>query len=190
MDETLQSLTSVLVQIQILHYDWYIETLFYKKRRPPAEFCMRSVLALKREKRKKEELRQKGALDYQRGAINKTMYHVYTDQHFFPYQIDLTRDSTTGEKGQRYTLTLWESNAQPHLYWFLAKFLRKSGDSQPGFHRPSDCSGQFDIELDHFKAFFKAKTGVDWKDRVVKEGTTPDTFFQYACPVSMVFIFA
>jgi hypothetical protein len=37
--------------------------------------------------------------------------------------------------------------------------------------------------MDLFTSFFKRKTGIDWEDRVVKEGTTPNSMFQYTHPV-------
>lgn len=35
----------------------------------------------------------------------------------------------------------------------------------------------------HFLEFFQLKTGIEWKDRVINEGTTDPSLFQYACPV-------
>lgn len=81
-------------------------------------------------------------------------------------------------------IQLWESNARPHLYWFTAKFLRKKGDSQPKFYRPSPCSGVMNAEMGHFKHFFRVKTGLEWQDRVLKQGTQPATCFHYSPPVS------
>lgn len=80
---------------------------------------------------------------------------------------------------------LWESNAKPHLYWFTAKFLKRKGDSQPVYHRPSRCSGKWRHEMDLFMDFFRIKTGIEWQDRVLREKTMPGSFFQYSPPVSM-----
>jgi hypothetical protein len=35
-----------------------------------------------------------------------------------------------------------------------------------------------------FMEFFRIKTGIDWEDRVIKQGTTPLSVFQYSPPVS------
>ncbi|KAL6853123.1 hypothetical protein J3F83DRAFT_719169 [Trichoderma novae-zelandiae] len=77
---------------------------------------------------------------------------------------------------------LWESNAKPHLYWFAAKFMKKKGDCQPSFHRPSPCSGPWRREMDLFMDLFRIKTGIEWQDRVVGQGTMPSAFFQYSPP--------
>lgn len=139
-------------------------------------------------------------------VIRLDFFHIYSDRTFFSYQIDITRDDVeTGELGQRYNLCvrhhqykkslsncsltqnmlqLWESNAKPHLYWFTAKFMKKKGDSQPSFHRPSPCSGPWRQEMDLFMEFFRIKTGIEWQDRVVGQNTMSNSFFQYAPPVS------
>lgn len=39
--------------------------------------------------------------------------------------------------------------------------------------------------MDLFLNFFRIKTGIDWEDRVIKQGTTPLSAFQYAPPVSL-----
>ncbi|OTA01588.1 hypothetical protein A9Z42_0019050 [Trichoderma parareesei] len=111
------------------------------------------------------------------------LFHIYTDRTFFSYQIDITRNDTeTGDLGQRYTLYLWESNAKPHLYWFAAKFIKKKGASQPSFHRPSPCSGPWRRQMDLFMDFFRIKTGIEWQDRVIGQGTMPSSYFQYSPP--------
>ncbi|CAG9996503.1 unnamed protein product [Clonostachys byssicola] len=111
------------------------------------------------------------------------LFHIYTDREFFSYQIDITRDDTgLGELGQRYTMCLWESDAKPHLYQFTAKFLKRKGDGQPTYYRPSPCAGKWRDEMNHFMAFFQKKTGVDWEDRVVMQKTTDTEYFQYTPP--------
>ncbi|OAA71355.1 hypothetical protein ISF_01906 [Cordyceps fumosorosea ARSEF 2679] len=36
--------------------------------------------------------------------------------------------------------------------------------------------------MDHFVNFFRIKAGIDWQDRVLREGTTPLSLFQYSPP--------
>lgn len=129
------------------------------------------------------------------------MFHIYRDREYFSYQVDITRnDEVSGELGQRYTLyvslplrfagcvlnlaQLWESDAKPHLYWFVAKFLKRKGSSQPRYYRPSSCSGKWRDQMDCFMEFFKIKTGIEWQDRVLMQGTMPGSYFQYTPPVS------
>lgn len=62
---------------------------------------------------------------------------------------------------------LYESNARPYLYWFVAKFFKRKGDSQPNYYRPSDTPGLFWREFNLFEHFFEKKTGIPWKKRLI-----------------------
>ncbi|KEY67244.1 hypothetical protein S7711_06711 [Stachybotrys chartarum IBT 7711] len=169
-------------RLHIVHHDWFEFSAVHEKREHERDYSMRNILA-KQNAAKREKARiEKGKLDGEK-FVNTNMFHVYNDREFFSYQIDLTRDGIdSGEPGQRYTLCLWESDAKPHLYWFTAKFLKKRGDSQPSYHRPSPCSGKWRDEMHYFKEFFKIKTGIEWEDRVLKEKTMLVSFFQYSPP--------
>jgi hypothetical protein len=61
---------------------------------------------------------------------------------------------------------LYESNASPHLYWFVAKFFKRKGDSQPNYYRPSNSPGLFWREFGLFEHFFEKKTGIPWEKRL------------------------
>ncbi|AEO69622.1 uncharacterized protein THITE_2120280 [Thermothielavioides terrestris NRRL 8126] len=115
------------------------------------------------------------------------LYHLYRDYTFFEYQVVLTRDDEeAGIQGERYVLTLHESNnPKPHLYWFVARFYKKKGDPQPKVHRPSHAPGIFAREFALFESFFQIKTGIPWEQRLIKAGTTSKSFFQYQPPVSL-----
>ncbi|ATY63413.1 brct domain containing [Cordyceps militaris] len=176
-------------RVHIVHYDWLEFSTVFNKRLPEREYSMRSILAEERAEQRERNRKENGRLEA--AGVLKTnisprtpaLFHVYRDREFFPYKIDITRsDSDDGEFGQRYTLTLWESNAKPHLYWFTAKFMRRKGDPNAGYHRPSPCSGKWRHEMNHFMNFFRIKTGIDWQDRVLLEGTTPLSSFQYSPP--------
>ncbi|KAL7918925.1 hypothetical protein ACQKWADRAFT_330145 [Trichoderma austrokoningii] len=166
----------------IVHCDWFEISAVNDKKRPEREYSMRNILA-KQNAAKRELARiERGKREGER-AVNTNLFHIYIDREFFQYQIDITRDDDEkGELGQRYTLYLWESNAKPHLYWFTAKFMKKKGDSQPSFHRPSPCSGPWRREMDLFMDFFRIKTGIEWQDRVLAQKTMPDSLFQYSPP--------
>ncbi|KAF7562688.1 hypothetical protein G7046_g1428 [Stylonectria norvegica] len=169
-------------RFHIVHFDWFEFSAVKEKREPEKEYSMRNILAKKNAARRELARIEKGKRDGEK-FVNTNLFHIYRDREFFPYEIDLTRDDeATGQLGQRYTLCLWESNAKPHLYWFTAKFLKKKGDSQPSYHRPSICSGKWRAEFDHFTEFFRIKTGIDWEDRVTNAMTTSSSFFQYSPP--------
>ncbi|KAF7538435.1 hypothetical protein G7Z17_g12641 [Cylindrodendrum hubeiense] len=166
----------------IVHYDWFEFSTVQEKREPEREYSMRNILAKQNASKREQARIEKGKKDGEK-FVNTNFFHIYTDRDFFSYQINLTRDDeTAGEFGQKYTLCLWESDAKPHLYWFTAKFLKKRGNSQPSYHRPSPCSGKWRVEMDLFMEFFRIKTGVDWEDRVIKTKTMPNSLFQYAPP--------
>ncbi|KAM0464832.1 hypothetical protein ACHAPV_002672 [Trichoderma viride] len=169
-------------QQHIVHCDWFEISAVNDKKEPERDYSMRNILA-KQNAAKRELARiEKGKREGER-AVNTNLFHIYIDREFFSYQIDITRDDDEkGELGQRYTLYLWESNAKPHLYWFTAKFMKKKGNSQPSFHRPSPCSGPWRREMDLFIDFFRIKTGIEWQDRVLRQKTMPNSFFQYSPP--------
>ncbi|QYT04306.1 BRCT domain-containing protein [Trichoderma simmonsii] len=166
----------------IVHCDWFEISAVNEKREPEREYSMRNIIAKQNAEKRERARIEKGKREGER-AVNTNFFHIYSDRTFFTYQIDITRDDVeTGELGQRYTLCLWESNAKPHLYWFTAKFMKKKGDSQPSFHRPSPCSGPWRQEMDLFMEFFRIKTGIEWQDRVVGQNTMSNSFFQYTPP--------
>lgn len=39
-----------------------------------------------------------------------------------------------------------------------------------------------------FMDFFKIKTGIEWQDRVLMQGTMPGSYFQYNPPVSWILL--
>ncbi|RFU75950.1 anthranilate synthase component ii [Trichoderma arundinaceum] len=166
----------------IVHCDWFEISAVNEKKEPERDYSMRNILAKQNAAKREQAQIERGKREGER-AVNTNFFHIYNDRTFFPYQIDITRDDDeTGELGQRYTLYLWESNAKPHLYWFTAKFMKKKGDSQPSFHRPSPCSGPWRQEMDLFMDFFRIKTGIEWQDRVIKQNIMPGSFFQYTPP--------
>ncbi|EQK98820.1 hypothetical protein G6O67_002176 [Ophiocordyceps sinensis] len=168
----------------IVHHDWFEFSTVWEKREPEREYSMRHILAKQNAARRGQGKIERGKKEGEK-SVNTNLYHIYQDREFFPYQIEMTRDGDeTGEPQdrQRYILSLWESNAKPHLYWFTAKFLRRKGDGQLSYHRPSRCSGKWRREMDMFMDFFRIKTGVEWQDRVLREKTMASSFFHYATP--------
>ncbi|CAH0022916.1 unnamed protein product [Clonostachys rhizophaga] len=169
-------------RFHIVHYDWFEFSAVQEKKQPEKDYSMRVLLA-KQKAREREERRIEKGIQNEEKFVNTNLFHIYTDREFFSYQIDITRDDTgLGELGQRYTMCLWESDAKPHLYQFTAKFLKRKGDGQPTYYRPSPCAGKWRDEMNHFMAFFRKKTGVDWEDRVAMQKTTNTEYFQYTPP--------
>ncbi|VUC34266.1 unnamed protein product [Clonostachys rosea] len=169
-------------RFHIVHFDWFEFSAVQEKKQPEKEYSMRVLLAKQKAREREERRIEKGIKDEEK-FVNTNLFHIYTDREFFSYQIDITRDDTgLGELGQRYTMCLWESDAKPHLYQFTAKFLKRKGDGQPTYYRPSPCAGKWREEMDHFMAFFQKKTGVDWEDRVIMQKTTNTEHFQYTPP--------
>ncbi|KAL2271880.1 hypothetical protein VTJ83DRAFT_1251 [Remersonia thermophila] len=169
--------------IEIVTLDWLEDSMFRDKRLPTELYSHRR--ALERE-RQKERMRLRYEKGIERGVkeVNPNLYHLYRDDTFFQYEVTITRDDETlGIPGERYVLSIWESNnPSPHMYWFVAKFYKKKGDPQPKIHRPSIAAGMLCRELALFESFFHLKTGIPWMQRLVKAGTTPRSYFQYRPP--------
>ncbi|KJZ72856.1 hypothetical protein HIM_07800 [Hirsutella minnesotensis 3608] len=168
-------------RFHIVHYDWFEFSTVYEKKQAEAEYSMRSIAAKKLAAQRERARIERGIREGDK-FVNTNFYHIYRDRELFPYQVDIVRETESGEPKERFTLCLWESNAKPHLYWFTAKFLKRKGDSRPKYHRWSCCSGKWRREMDHFMHFFRLKTGIEWQDRVLLEKTTPKSFFQYTPP--------
>ncbi|KAL2680900.1 hypothetical protein Neosp_008503 [[Neocosmospora] mangrovei] len=169
-------------RFHIVHCDWFEFSAVKNKRLPEKEFSMRNILAKQNAKRRERARIERGKRDGEK-FVNTNFYHIYRDRSNFVYQLDITRDDeAAGEFGQKYTLCLWESNAKPHLYWFTAKFTKRKGNSQPTYHRPSECPDKWRPQMDLFMEFFRVKTGIPWEDRVTLAMTMPSPYFQYEPP--------
>ncbi|KAM0139622.1 hypothetical protein ACHAO1_002996 [Botrytis cinerea] len=90
--------------------------------------------------------------------------HVYIDQTNFEYKVVLTRVLLHGKnKNQKYTVYLFESNAEPHTYMAGAKLT--TAYQSPSYLR-EDCRPKiFLAAFSDFKTIFKSKTGIEWDDR-------------------------
>lgn len=86
-------------------------------------------------------------------------------------------------KCSNHGLQLYKSNAKPHLYWFAAKYSRHKG-AQPLYYRETEHPTLWRRQMDAFMDFFKAKTDIDWEERLIRQGTTQAKYFQYTPPVS------
>ncbi|KAJ6783662.1 hypothetical protein PWT90_06732 [Aphanocladium album] len=165
-----------------VHYDWLEFSAVANRRLPERQYSMRTILAKQRAEERERKRLQNGRRLGER-SVNPNFFHVYRDREFFLYQIELTRDSCDDDEFmERRIMTLWESNAKPHLYWFTVKYMRRKGDPDPAYHRPSPCSGKWRKEMNKFMEFFEKATKIPWPKRVLLQGTTDRTVFQYAPP--------
>ncbi|KAK2590613.1 hypothetical protein QQS21_011715, partial [Conoideocrella luteorostrata] len=154
-------------------------------------YCFRKRLALEKAAKRKKIKTHRAKLLADKFVDTSTaliftviyLYRVHYDLYNFPYEVELTRDNYE-ESGQaeKYTLYLFESIAQPRLYWFAAKHSKCKGDSNPRHFRNGNFSTRLTPQLDYFKYFFRRKTGIDWEDRVSKYRTMPSSCFVYAPP--------
>ncbi|KAM7200234.1 hypothetical protein V8F33_003952 [Rhypophila sp. PSN 637] len=172
---------------KLVTLDWLEDSMHAKRVLPEGDFSPQKALlkAKKIEARKKKV--EKG-FEQAVKTVNTNLYHHYQDHTYFTYVVTLRRDHVT--PGERYVLFLEESNnSKPHLYWFFAKYYKNKGNTYAHVYRPSFTCGRFQREFDHFKNFFKTKTGIDWDDRLIKEGMAPadKKFFHYTSPVSPPF---
>jgi hypothetical protein len=118
------------------------------------------------------------------GFARELTLHHQPFQPLFHTPFD-PRRHTVCTDGPPLTTQLFESNnAKPRLYWFVARYFKKKGDTLAKIHRPSHAPGVFAREFDLFENFFKIKTGIPWAQRLVRAGTTDKSCFQYQPPVS------
>ncbi|XXG96574.1 hypothetical protein Hte_002860 [Hypoxylon texense] len=166
----------------IVTKDWLEDTLEKRRRLKEREYSLREVLREENAKKQLDEKVQKG-IEQGETFVNTNLYHIYRDETYFSYEITITRDDeAAGNVGQKYVIYLWESNAKPHLYHFVTKFYKKPRENRPIIYRPHDTPGLLKRELDDFKSFFHKKTGIEWDERIVKQGTMPADKFQYQPP--------
>ena len=71
-------------------------------------------------------------------------------------------------------LQLYESNATPKLYACFEKYSKPGNDPVASILAPIGSS--FDVAFDHFKKFFKLKTGKHWEERLQKTVPRKDAF--------------
>ncbi|KAI6091917.1 hypothetical protein F4821DRAFT_254671 [Hypoxylon rubiginosum] len=166
----------------IVTQDWLEDTLEKRRRQKERDYSLKEILREENEKNKREERARKG-IEQGETFVNTNLYHIYRDETYFPYEVTITRDDeAAGTAGQKYILYLWESNAKPHLYHFVTKFLRKHRDNRPVIYRPHETPGLLKRGLDDFRGFFQKKTGIHWDERIAKQGTMPADKFQYQPP--------
>ncbi|KAI1144519.1 hypothetical protein F5Y05DRAFT_418479 [Hypoxylon sp. FL0543] len=162
----------------IVTTDWFADSLHESLKQNEKIYS----LNVSEKAKKRRETRKKGIEDG-KNFINRNLNHIYQDETLFPYEVTITRnDEESGKVGEKYVLYLWESNAKPHLYHFMAKKYYKEPRNKTAIYRPRETPRTLEPELAEFKRFFHKKCGIDWDDRIAKAGTTPKGKFQYQPP--------
>ncbi|KAJ4292170.1 hypothetical protein N0V88_005799 [Collariella sp. IMI 366227] len=149
----------------------HVDSMLQRKRLNEEPYSYLKELKRECERERRRQMDLKG-LEKVEKEVNPNLYHLYRDYTFFPYEVLLTRDDKE----------IYESNALPRLYWFVARYYKKKGDTQAKVHRPSYAPGVFAQEYELFKSFFQIKTGIPWAERLVRAGTTENLFFQCQPP--------
>ncbi|KAK8065484.1 hypothetical protein PG997_012231 [Apiospora hydei] len=152
--------------LTILSLDWLEDSFIETRKLPPDNYLLakggRSIAESTRAKRLREQKKAAKEDEMAKTYPHPRLFIAYTDETFFRYEIVLTRD-----QGERYTLTLFESNAKPHMYHVGYIFYRSKG-AKPIRDRMEgpEAGGTFDAAFKEFTGFFKRQTGVEWDDRV------------------------
>lgn len=152
--------------VRIVLRDWLEDSLHRRRRRPERPYLLRNVH--RDEQQTPAALQERLAAQRERGRregetfVNTSLYRLYRDPtDGFAYRVTLRRDhATAGIFGERYILHLFQSFAQPPLYWFAARHYKSRTHTQPRCFRPSGTCQLFATEFAQFCAFFRKKTGV------------------------------
>ncbi|KAK5714005.1 hypothetical protein LTR15_010911 [Elasticomyces elasticus] len=118
---------------------------------------------LRRERAEKEAVFRGGAKKG-RNEIFSDNHHIYADATTFKYDITLTKVDTRANRNERYVLTIYESNSQPHTY---ATNLHYAGTGLTPTNTVIAALGcSIATALHAFKKIFFEKTKVLWDDRL------------------------
>ncbi|KAK4896059.1 hypothetical protein LTR27_005916 [Elasticomyces elasticus] len=118
---------------------------------------------LRRERAEKEAVFRRGAKKG-RNEIFSDNHHIYADATTFKYDITLTKVDTRANRNERYVLTIYESNSQPHTY---ATNLHYAGTGLTLTNTVIAALGcSIATALHAFKKIFFEKTKVLWDDRL------------------------
>ncbi|KAK8136762.1 hypothetical protein PG984_004702 [Apiospora sp. TS-2023a] len=158
-------------KLHIVKLDWLEDSLIQARKLPEKEYLLasggRSIVESVKTKLEKEK--QKAARDDEVGKVyphppsGTGRFTPYMDETAFKYEVTLTR----GEKGERYFLTLFESNAKPHTYHVGRIYSKGKGHKLFLNRMDGPAAGvSFMSALTEFELFFARKTGVKWDDRV------------------------
>ncbi|KAI1327819.1 hypothetical protein F5Y16DRAFT_179992 [Xylariaceae sp. FL0255] len=157
----------------IVSRDWLEDSIDKKRALSIKEYLLEN----------KTKKRKAAATNPAKGVTpDETQFHIYRDETYFDYNIELTRDDkVAGNIGQKYVIKFWESHAKPHGYNFTTDFYKKPR-AKKLTHTFKPAQTSFESCYRSFNAFFEKKTGINWDDRIDKAGTMGADKFQYQPP--------
>ncbi|QIW96445.1 hypothetical protein AMS68_001963 [Peltaster fructicola] len=98
-----------------------------------------------------------------RNEIFSDEHRIYRDFENFPYEITLTKVDLAKNRNERVTITIYESNAEPHTY---ATNLNRAGtDRQPTNNILVAIGATFPVARRQFVRAFEELTHKTWEDR-------------------------
>ncbi|KAK6080672.1 hypothetical protein SCUP515_03273 [Seiridium cupressi] len=146
-------------KIEILTPDWLEESMAQNKKLALNHYSHQRRQRIASAKKRRSQQMQKG-IKQGESYVNTNKYHIYSDKSGFYYQVTLSR-----KEGERFINELWESNAQPHLYFFACRYFKKA--NAPALrYRHGQNPGTLERELRQFCHAFQKKTGVNWDNRM------------------------
>ncbi|KAK9426232.1 hypothetical protein SUNI508_12503 [Seiridium unicorne] len=146
-------------KIEILTPDWLEESMAQNKKLALNHYSHQRRQRIANAKKRRSQQMQKG-IKQGESYVNTNKYHIYSDKSGFYYQVTLFR-----KEGERFINELWESNAQPHLYFFACRYFKKA--NAPALrYRHGQNPGTLERELRQFCHAFQKKTGVNWDNRM------------------------
>ncbi|EGC47303.1 BRCT domain-containing protein [Histoplasma capsulatum var. duboisii H88] len=169
--------------LKIVKLEWLEDSLLSKKRRPKREteyLWYQTRVTRKRDTVKKTNaVMDMDAVDpaglkkphRTRGPGNEVDdHHIFTDFEGFRYLVTLVRPLEDSKLKEKHTLQLYESDSNPHTY---ATFVEYScvGRTGSAFLAPTEST--WEIALEAFTKFFKAKCGKQWEKRMASTEPLP-----------------
>ncbi|KAK6074420.1 brct domain-containing protein [Seiridium cupressi] len=146
-------------KIEILTPDWLEESMAQNKKLALNHYSHQRRQRIASAKKRRSQQMQK-CIKQGESYVNTNKYHIYSDKSGFYYQVTLSR-----KEGERFINELWESNAQPHLYFFACRYFKKA--NAPALrYRHGQNPGTLERELRQFCHAFQKKTGVNWDNRM------------------------
>ncbi|KAK8003242.1 hypothetical protein PG989_002961 [Apiospora arundinis] len=160
-------------KLSIVHLDWFEDCFIHERKlnvktyllasggRSIAETTKAKSIRAQKKVAKENEMTEKLAREY----VDPKLFHAYMDETCFTYEIILTR----GDNGERYQVTLFESNAKPHMYQYGHIYSPSKSSKKFVYNRMAGvppAGTSFSSAFIEYKRFFERETGVGWDDRV------------------------
>ncbi|KAL8952758.1 MAG: hypothetical protein Q9222_001343 [Ikaeria aurantiellina] len=131
-------------------------------------------------RRKKKEARRKNVKDGVDKFKHEYRYHVYRDSTSFAYDIILVRTNIQQNKFERYVLRLCTTHDTPKYYATLLIYGTSGIPAHKSILAP--IGSNWDKAFLAFTKAFKAKTKVEWEERLVLPAVREEGAFLYKRP--------